>query len=145
MPICKNCHKRIERFNKDRCPICGVENPFEGMNSDTVEITTDINVDNINIDYHPRTKSTMLLLFVLVGFTGIPFFYLRKKKLGFFQIAWSVSLFVGISLLFWFLTDIPSFLCGLIALGVVYSLNSIIGLIHFFTPNLKDGNEEFVI
>ena len=26
MPICKNCHTRIDKFNSDRCPICGV--PF---------------------------------------------------------------------------------------------------------------------
>ena len=145
MPICKNCKERISRFNKDRCPLCGTEFPFEGMSSDTIEITTNIDVDNINLDYHPRKKKKMLLLFCLAGITGIPFFYLRKKKLGFLQIAWSVSLFVGISLLFWFLTDIPSFLCGLIALGVVYLLNSIIGLFHFFKQNLKDGNGEFVV
>lgn len=145
MPICKNCKKRIERFNKDRCPICGVEHPFEGMSSDTVEITTNIDVDNIDVDFHPRKKSKMLLFFCLIGLTGIPFFYLYKKKLGFIQIACSVSVYIAISLILYFLTDIPSALCGLIGLGVIYLLNICLGLGYFFTPNLKDGNGEFVI
>ena len=79
MPVCKNCKKRIDRFNKDRCPICGVENPFEGVTSDTVEITTNIDVDNIDVDYHPRRRKKLLLFFVLIGITGIPFFYMKKK------------------------------------------------------------------
>ena len=145
MPICKNCKKRIERFNKDRCPICGVEHPFEGVSSDTVEITTNIDVDSINVDYNPRKKKKMLLLFCLVGLTGIPFFYLHKKMLGFLQILWSVAIIVGVSLALWFLTDIYSFFDGLIALAGVYLINSIIGLIFYFTPNLKDGDGEFVI
>ena len=116
MPICKNCKKRIERFNKDRCPICGVEHPFEGMSSDTIEITTSIDVENINVDYHPRQKKKMLLLFCLAGITGIPFFYLHKKALGFIQIAWSVIIFSLISFLIWYFTDIPSAVCGLFGL-----------------------------
>ena len=52
MPKCKNCNNRIDRFNKDRCPICGVTFPFEGMNSDTVEITTNIDVDSVDQEYY---------------------------------------------------------------------------------------------
>ena len=145
MPICKNCKKRIERFNKDRCPICGVEHPFEGMSSDTIEITTSIDVENINVDYHPRQKKKMLLLFCLAGITGIPFFYLYKKALGFIQIAWSVIIFSLISFLVWYFTDIPSAVCGLFGLLGCYLVNNIIGLIFYKTPNLKDGDGEFVI
>ena len=145
MPICKNCHKRIERFNKDRCPICGVELPFEGMSSDTIEITTNIDVDNIDVDFHPCKKSKLLLFFCAIGITGVPFFYLKRKKLGFTQLFASLALFVGLSLALWFTTEIHSFLCGLIALGAVYVINSIIGLVFYFTPNLKDGNGVFVI
>lgn len=145
MPICKNCHKRINRFNKDRCPVCGVENPFEGMSSDTIEITTNIDVGQVGSEYHPCLKKRMLLYFCLIGITGIPFFYLKKKKLGFIELFSSLIIYAGVSLLFFFLTDIQSFLCGLIAFGVVYLLNISLGLIYYFTPNLKDGNGEFVI
>ena len=145
MPICKNCNKRINRFNKDRCPICGVEKPFEGMSSDTVEITTNIDVNSTGSDYHPCTKKKMLTLFCLCGITGIPFFYMHKKALGFTQIACSVSLFVLVSLLLYFFTPLASALCGLIALAGVYLANIILGLVFYFTPNLKDGNNEFII
>ena len=145
MPVCKNCKKRIDRFNKDRCPICGVENPFEGVSSDTIEITTSIDVDNINIDYNPRKKKKMLTLFCLAGITGIPFFYLHKKALGFIQIAWSLAIVSTISLLIWGFTNIPSAVCGVFGILGCYLVNIIIGLILYKTPNLKDGDGEFVI
>ncbi len=145
MPICKNCKKRIDRFNKDRCPICGVEKPFEGMSSDTVEITTNIDVDSVGSDYHPCNKKKILMLFCLCGLTGIPFFYIHKKVLGFIEIACSLSIIVLISLLLWHFTAIPSAVCGLIGIATVYVINIVIGLVFYNTPNLKDGNGEFII
>lgn len=145
MPVCKNCKKRIDRFNKDRCPICGVEHPFEGMNSGTIEITTNIDVDNLNIDYHPRNKKRLLLYFCLIGFTGIPFFYQYRKLLGFLQIAFSVAIIVLVSMLLWAFTPIQSAVCGVIALASVYLLNIIFGLIYCSRPNLKDGRGEFIV
>lgn len=145
MPVCKNCKKRIDRFNKDRCPICGVERPFEGMSSDTVEITTNIDVDNLNIDYNPRSKKKLLMFFCLIGLTGIPFFYQYRKLFGFIQIACSVSIIVLVSMLLWAFTPIQSALCGLIALAVVYLINIVFGLIYCHQPNLKDGHGEFIV
>ena len=145
MPVCKNCKKRIDRFNKDRCPICGVENPFEGMSSNTVEITTNIDADTVNVDYHPRKKKKMLLFFCLIGITGIPFFYLHRKLLGVLQIIWSLAIAFSIAPTLAYLTPIYSFACGAIGLGAAYVVNIIIGLILFFTPNLKDGDGEFLL
>ena len=144
MPVCRNCNKRIDRFNKDRCPICGIEHPFEGVSSDTVEITTNIDVDSVGVDYNPRKKKKMLLFFCLIGLTGIPFFYLHKKTFGIFQIVWSVLIIAGVSLLLWWFTPIYSALCGVIALAATYLVNCLIGLIMYKTPNLKDGDGEFV-
>ena len=67
MPVCKNCNSRIDKFNKDRCPICGVERPFEGVSSDTVEVTSRIDSGDVKIDYHPRKRKTLLTLFALCG------------------------------------------------------------------------------
>lgn len=145
MPVCKNCKKRIDRFNKDRCPICGVENPFEGMSSNTVEITTNIDVDAVNVDYHPRKKKKMLLFFCLIGMTGIPFFYLHRKLLGFLQIIWSLTIFIGIAVPLTYLTNINSSLCALMGFGAMYIVNIVIGLSLFLTPNLKDGDGEFLL
>ena len=145
MPVCRNCKKRIERFNKDRCPICGIEHPFEGVNSDTVEITTNIDVDSVGVDYNPRKKKKMLLYFLLIGLTGVPFFYLHKKLLGALQIVWSVLIISAVAILLWFFTPIINYFCGLCGLGAAYLVNIVIGLIIYKTPNLKDGDGEFVL
>ena len=46
MPYCKNCGARITKFDKDLCPVCGAKKPLEGAHSDTIEITTELNVHN---------------------------------------------------------------------------------------------------
>ena len=145
MPICKNCKKRIERFNKDRCPICGVEKPFEGMSSDTIEVTTNIDTDKYNTDYHPCTKKKLLILFLAAGFLGIPFFYIHKKRAGLIYLLCNLLVIAGVTLLFTFVVHLFVVFGLLIALGLVYLINAVIGLLFYYQPNLKDGNGEFII
>lgn len=145
MPICKNCKKRIERFNKDRCPICGVEKPFEGMSSDTIEVTTNIDTDKYNTDYHPCTKKKLLTLFLAAGFLGTPFFYIHKKRAGLIYLLCNLLVIAGVTLLFAFVVHLFVVFGLLIALGLVYLINAVIGLLFYYQPNLKDGNGEFII
>ena len=145
MPICKNCKKRIERFNKDRCPICGVEKPFEGMSSDTIEVTTNIDTDKYNTDYHPCTKKKLLILFLAAGFLGIPFFYIHKKRAGLIYLLCNLLVIAGVTLLFTFVVHLFVVFGLLIALGLVYLIDAVIGLLFYYQPNLKDGNGEFII
>ena len=49
MPYCKNCGSRITKFDKEICPVCGEKKPLDGAVSDTVEITTELNVKDKNI------------------------------------------------------------------------------------------------
>ena len=143
MPICKNCHSRIDKFNKDRCPICGVENPFEGVSSETIEITT--NIDTDTKDYHPRKKKNLLLYFIFLGFFGVPYFYIYQKKMGIYL---SIINLVGIGLIGFFLGFYAQLNYGLAYLIAVISLlvlNSLLGLYYFFSKNLKDGRGEFII
>ncbi len=144
MPICKNCKKRIDRFNKDRCPICGVENPFEGMSSDTVEITTNIDVDSLDINYHPCTKKKLLTLFLACGFTGAPFFYLHKKSLGLAGLFANFVLMASIIIVFTVALKLFVVYSILIAIGIDYLLNICLGVYYYNYPNLKDGHGEFV-
>ena len=44
MPYCRNCRARITKFEKDICPVCGTRNPLDGANSDTVEITSQLDL-----------------------------------------------------------------------------------------------------
>ena len=145
MPICKNCKKRIDRFNKDRCPICGVERPFEGMSSDTVEITTNIDTDKYNSDYHPCKKKNLLIYFLALGFTGAPFFYIHKKQLGFFHLVANLALIAVITLVITFAAHLFWVFGLLIGLGSVYLINIALGLYYYSRPNLKDGHGEFII
>lgn len=143
MPICKNCHSRIDKFNKDRCPICGIENPFEGVNSDTIEITTSLDVDDF--DYNPKKKSKVLLYSILLGFVGMPYFYLYKKKEGIVSCVINLLFIVLAGFLIGYFTSIEMYLSFIIFFLSDVIINSLIGLYLFKKPNLKDGHGEFVI
>ena len=145
MPKCKNCNNRIDRFNKDRCPICGVTFPFEGMNSETVEITTNIDVDGVEADYRPCRKKELFLLFALLGIFGAPFFYLKKKKEGIIQLVSNVIVIALMSFLLVYFTSLDVLYSVLISIGSMYLLNIVFGLVVIAQPNLKDGNNQFVI
>lgn len=146
MPKCKNCNSRIDRFNKDRCPVCGVTFPFEGMSSDTVEITTNIDVDSVDQEYYrPCRKKELFLCFALLGIFGVPYFYLKKVKEGIIQFISNVIIIALMSFLLSYFTSLTILYAILISIGSMYLLNIIFGLIVVSQPNLKDGNGEFVI
>lgn len=143
MPICKNCHSRIDKFNKDRCPICGTEKPFEGVSSDTIEITTSLDVEDL--DFNPRSKKKLLVLYITLGFFGIPHFYLYNKKLGVLSLILNM-LFIGLGgFLLGQFTSIKMYLAFIIVILASLLINSLIGLYLYKKPNLKDGRGEFVI
>ena len=139
MPFCKNCHARISKFDKDLCPVCGVENPLDGASSDTVEITTNIQTSDCDFkESKIRRKSTLVLLFCLLGFTGAPYFYLKNSKAGALYLLANV-LFIGIITLVATLLSNAYFLVPLlITIGVDYLINIGVGIFYLFLPNVKD-------
>ena len=144
MPTCKNCHSRIDKFNKDRCPICGAENPFEGVSSDTIEITTNINTANLDVDFHPRKRGTMLALFITLGIFGVPFFYLYQKKVGFIYALVNVLL-LGLSItLLLLLAPIEYYVSVLVVIFIFVFLNTLVGIYFYNKANLKDGRGVFL-
>lgn len=145
MPKCKNCNSRIDRFNKDRCPICGVEFPFDGMSSETIEITTNIDVDGVETDYRPCRRKELFLFFCLLGIFGAPYFYLKKIKQGIIQLIANVVLIGLMSFLLAYFTSLDTVSSVLISIGSMYLLNIIFGVVVIMQPNLKDGNGQFVI
>ncbi len=145
MPVCKRCHSRIDRFNKDRCPICGIENPFEGVTSDTVEITTRIDAADIKVDYHPRKKSTFLALFIFLGMFGVPFFYIYKKGLGLIYALVNMALLATTIVVLIFCTPIDNGVAIAIPIILFIFINALIGFYFFNKSNLKDGRGVFLI
>ena len=143
MPICKNCKSRIDKFNKDRCPICGVENPFEGVTSDTIEITSSIDVDNMN--FNPRKKKVFLLYSMLLGFFGVQFFYLYKTKLAIISSSTNIVVIVLGGFLLGYFTTFGYGAGFGIFIALMFLINTLVGLYVFKKPNLKDGRGEFII
>lgn len=144
MPVCKNCGNRIEKFNKNRCPICGQVDPFsEVVSTETIEVTTSVDVDNL--DYKPRHKKTMLLLFIFLGFFGVPFFYIYQKKSGLIFLLINLIGMGLISFIFAFYAKLPIGGAIGIAVAIFLLINSATGLYLYFLPNLQDGRGDFVI
>ena len=146
MPYCKKCHSRIDRFDKDRCPICGEVNPFDGVSSDTVEITTSIDTSNLkDLDYHPRKRKVLLLLYIFLGFVGAPYFYCYRKKAGFIYCLINLALIAGVALLFYFLLETHIAIAIIVPFIIDIVFNSMMGVYLFYKPSIKDGRGEFLV
>lgn len=144
MPICKNCGGRISKFDKDRCPICGTVAPLKGMTSDTVEVTSEIDLKSNDFNFKPKDRNIVMLLFTIFGFMGVPFFYLLKHKLGFI---WLITNIIFISLLFVILylaASVDVLWSVLIPVIISYIINICFGLFYLFKSDLKDGRGEFI-
>lgn len=144
MPKCRVCGTRLTKFDKDICPVCGTKAPFGDEISETVDITSEIDINNPEFkNAIPRSRKKTFLLFALLGWTGLPYFYLRKRKL--FPI-WGISniaAIAGLSVAFYFITKIV--VAGiLIAFGISIFINIVIGLYYLFFPDVKDGSGEFL-
>ena len=146
MPNCKNCGARISKFDADICPVCGTPKPLQGVSSETIEITSQIDLNNFKEGQNiVRRRKTLLLLFILVGFIGIPFFYLKKKKMALLWLIINLVVLGGLFALFFFALKFHVALAIIIPLLVVYIANAMTGVIYNFIPDLKDGEGEFVV
>ena len=146
MPNCRNCGARLSKFDADICPVCGTKKPLEGVNSETIEITSQIDLNNFAEGQKVvRRRKTLLVLFLAVGFTGTPFFYLKKKKMAIIWLLINFIILGGLFALFFALIKPHIVISILIPIVAVYLLNSIMGAIYHFLPDLKDGEGAFVV
>lgn len=145
MPNCKNCGARISKFDKDICPVCGTKNPLEGVSSETVEITSQIDLNNfVEGQKVVCRRKKMLILFLACGFSAAQFFYLKRKK---FAVLWLIINLVIMAAVYFLVSMFrsPLAVCIIVAVLSTYILNSIMGAIYYFLPDLKDGEGEFVV
>ena len=146
MPSCRNCGARLSKFDTDICPVCGTPNPLQGVSSETVEVTSQIEINNVMVAQKVvRHRKKMLILFLTCGFTGLGFFYLKRKREAFMDIAITLSALSSGFLLLHLVANLNIALSIILPIALIYLINIAFGLIYFFTPNLKDGEGEFVV
>lgn len=145
MPNCRNCGTRISRFDKDLCPVCGTKSPLEGVNSDTMEITAQVDISGIKEGQKVlRRRRQVLLLFTLLGFSGVGLFYLKYKFKGLVWLLFSLLLAASLFFIFYQLLLAGLLLSIFLTIGIVYFINISAGIFCYFIPNLKDGEGEYV-
>ena len=146
MPTCRNCGARLSKFDKDICPVCGTTDPLKGVASETVEITSQVDLSEFQEGQKVvRRRKKMLLLSILVGFTGALFFYIKKAVLGFVWLLANVAFITGLLFILLFAAKAGLVLSILIPFLSTYLINTVVGLVYFFKQNLKDGEGEFVV
>lgn len=146
MPYCKNCGSRITKFEKDICPICGTKHPLDGATSDTVEITTELNVHEKGngLNYKAHYRITTFVLFAFLGWTGAGFFYLNFKKLGLIWLLCNLAVIGGAIGLFILTIGVTNWLSYVAPFAIVYLINMGLSLYYLFKNDIKDGNGEFI-
>lgn len=145
MPTCRECHSRISKFDKDICPICGCKNPLIGGTSETVEITSQIDLNGEDYkEYKPKKRTVLFVLSMFLGFVGAPFFYLKKNLWGVISLIINLGFIGGIGTVFALCTPLGYSLGYVIALIISIVINTVIGLVFLFKDSIKDGNGEFI-
>lgn len=147
MPYCRNCGARITKFEKDICPVCGTRNPLDGASSDTVEITSQLDLSNKENKkiYKMHFRLNTFIFFVFLGWTGAGFFYLDFKKRGLIWLAINLVVILGLSALFAFVVlDPKNWLAYAAPFSVAYLANIGIGIYYLCKKDVKDGNGEFI-
>lgn len=147
MPICRNCNSRISTFDKDRCPVCGCENPIATDHSDTIEITSNISLDKeLRKEVKVKKKVVALLLSIFVPFFGTPFFYLRYPKYGFMWLVINIVV-IGLGFLLGYYLILKNFMFVysiIFGLASAYIFNIGLGIYFAVKKDYKDGAGELV-
>lgn len=147
MPYCRNCGARITKFEKDICPVCGTRNPLDGANSDTVEITSQLDLGqkaNRKI-YKAHFRLNTFIWFIFLGWTGAGFFYLNFKKRGIIWLLCNLVVLGGLIALFALaITGAKNWLSYAAPVSIMYLVNIGIGIYYLCKKDIKDGNGEFI-
>ena len=146
MPSCRNCGARLSKFDNDICPVCGTKKPLEGVSSETIEITSQVDLSDFKAGQKVvRRRKMMLILSLLVGWTGAMFFYLKNMKVAILWLLLNLGFIASVSLLLFSLAGLHIALALVIGFAGAYLINIINGLIFFYRKDLKDGEGEFVV
>ncbi len=146
MPNCRECGSRISKFDRDICPVCGCRFPLEGTNSETADITSQIDIHSPEFkQYKPHKRMSAFLLSLFLGWSGAPLFYLGYLKTALIWLFSNLILIAGIGSIFAFVLHFDVYVSFFaIAFVIVFVLNALFGLLFLFKNDLKDAKGEFV-
>ena len=146
MPNCRNCGARLNKFDTDICPVCGTKNPLQGVDSETVEVTSQIDLSGMQEGQKVvRRRKKMLIYFLALGFSGTAFFYIKKHLFGFIWLLANLVLLGGLFALLYFAISAPIAVAIIVPVVSIYIINAIVGVIYYFLPDLRDGEGEFIV
>ena len=146
MPNCRNCGARLSKFDTDLCPVCGIKDPLQGTSSETVEITSQIDLSQMQEGQKVvRRRKKMIAYFFALGFTGLPFFYIKKYVLGLIWLVSNLAVLGGLFAVFYFAMHAHIAVAIIVPLLIVYVVNAIVAAIYNFLPDIKDGEGEFIV
>lgn len=143
MPNCRSCGTRLTKFEKDLCPICGSKNPLEGVSSETIEITSQIDgVSEQLKGFHQKSRSVCFILSIFIGFSGAAYFYQRKILKGFLWFIGNLFIYGGLAATFFFLE--LGWLTWVLPIIIVYVINIAMGFYFLYIRDYKDGGGNFL-
>ena len=146
MPNCRNCGARLSKFDTDLCPVCGIKDPLQGTSSETVEITSQIDLAEMKEGQKVlRRRKKFIAYFFSLGFTGLPFFYIKKNILGLIWLVVNLAVLGGLFVVFYFAMSAHIAVAIIVPLLIVYAINAVVATVYNFLPDIKDGEGEFIV
>jgi len=146
MPNCRNCGARLSKFDTDLCPVCGIKNPLQGTSSETVEITSQIDLSEVKEGQKVlRRRKKMIAYFYCLGFTGLAYFYIKKYVLGTIWLIANLALIGGLFAIFYFAIHAHIAVAAIVPFLIAYAINAVVATVYNFLPDIKDGEGEFIV
>ena len=142
MPVCKNCHREITKFDTDICPHCGEKHPIPTgyRTMDVTQVLSSLPEEDLP---KTRKRNTAVLLCALLGVFGVHFFYLFETKKGLISLAITLLLVGGLGTALFFALHrfVPIYP---ILFGADYLFYIFAGIYLLKKESPKDGRGEFL-
>ena len=148
MPKCKNCGKNLIIDDKDICPHCGQNHPFDINNeNDQTQFIDEITDLDLKPVYQRRSFKVYITLFLIFGVFGLHHFYAKKPKQGLVLLLINASFIVGFGFLFRYVcgfTENMAYLGWIMSFGICFAIYLVLGLIALVRHNTLDGEGQVI-
>lgn len=147
MPVCKYCHKTIDRVSdRDLCPYCGGKNPID-EDYETKDITQFVKPVSKEYElYKSRSKMVASFLCLFLGLFGAHRFYLGFWKKGLIILITSLLFIaaIGSALYFGLGGELSAPVSYVIPFAVLFLGYALYSIRLFLGESLKDQKGEYL-